>query len=98
MLFRSFHINCVDPGVVDSNMISMDRWYDPIANIFFRPLIKSPRAGACSTLKALTLKSSGNIVKSKSVKPIPYDMHDVDHGHLVEKTREYLISEGINIL
>ena len=79
-------------------MISMDRWYDSIANVIFRPLIKTPRAGACSALKALTLKTSGNIVKSRSIKPIPYDMHDVAHGHLIEKTREYLIGEGINIL
>ena len=28
-----------DPGIVDTNMITMHRWFDPIADLLFRPLI-----------------------------------------------------------
>lgn len=45
-------VNCADPGIVDTNMISMHRWYDPIADICFRPFIRSPRHGAEPTLRA----------------------------------------------
>lgn len=27
-------VNCCDPGVVNSGMITMHRWYDPLADIF----------------------------------------------------------------
>ena len=39
-------VNLTDPGVVDSNMISMHRWFDPLADILFRPFCKSPEKGA----------------------------------------------------
>lgn len=42
---RSIVVNAVDPGVVNTGMITMHRWYDPLADIFFRPFIKSPERG-----------------------------------------------------
>lgn len=45
-------VNCADPGVVDSNMITMSRWYDSLADILFRPFIRSPRKGAVPALRA----------------------------------------------
>lgn len=47
------HVNVSDPGVVDTNIISMGRWFDPLANIFFRPFIKRPEEGAVSAINAL---------------------------------------------
>lgn len=47
------HINVSDPGIVNSNMISMGRWFDPLADIFFRPFISSPEKGVRPALKAL---------------------------------------------
>lgn len=46
-------VTCADPGVVDTGMITMQRWYDPLANILFRPFIRSPRRGAVPALRAL---------------------------------------------
>lgn len=45
-------INCADPGVVDSGMIHMDRWYDPLADRFFRPFIRTAAKGAEPSLRA----------------------------------------------
>ena len=39
-------VYAVDPGVVDTGMITMQRWFDPLADKLFRPFIKSPREGA----------------------------------------------------
>lgn len=54
-------VNCADPGVVDSGMITMHRWYDPLADVFFRPLIRKPRQGAEPALRAYFAKGSGRI-------------------------------------
>ena len=37
---NSISVYAVDPGVVDTDMITMQRWFDPLADLFFRPLIK----------------------------------------------------------
>ena len=33
-------VNLADPGIVNSNMISLGRWFDPLADVLFRPFIK----------------------------------------------------------
>lgn len=47
-------VNVSDPGIVNSNMISMGRWFDPIADVFFRPFISTPAQGARSAINALS--------------------------------------------
>ena len=42
-----------DPGIVNTSIISMHRWYDPIADIMFRPFIKSPESGAVPLINAI---------------------------------------------
>ena len=51
-------VNLTDPGVVDSNMISMHRWFDPLADILFRPFCKSPEKGAIPAVNALLYKTT----------------------------------------
>ena len=53
-------VNLTDPGVVDSNMISMHRWFDPLADVLFRPFCKSPEKGAIPAVNALLYKSADN--------------------------------------
>lgn len=67
------HINCADPGVVDSNMITMHRWYDPLADIFFRPFIRKPAQGAEPALRALYSARTARILtrrKERKLKKI----------------------------
>lgn len=59
-------VNCADPGVVDSSMIKMDRWFDPLADIFFRPFIRTPRNGAVPAMRALLSTESGRIFTLRS--------------------------------
>lgn len=49
-----FHVNMADPGVVNSKMLHMSRWYDGLADLLFRPFCKSPEKGALPAVNALT--------------------------------------------
>lgn len=71
---RGITVNAADPGIVSTNIISMDMWFDPLADIFFRPFIRKPRKGA-STAIDLLLKDdfsacSGNLCASNKIKKI----------------------------
>lgn len=96
--YPDFYFNCADPGIVNSGMITMHRWYDPLSNLIFRPMIRTPKSGAEPTLKALLLKSSGNIVSNRSITAIKYDQYNIAYGHLIEKTKEVLQSLGIELM
>lgn len=54
-------VNCADPGVVDTGMISMGRWFDPLADMLFRPFIRSAKKGAEPALRAFTAPAAGLI-------------------------------------
>lgn len=58
---RRLRINCADPGIVSTPMISMHRWFDPMADLLFRPFIRSPRQGAIPALRAWSSPASGSI-------------------------------------
>lgn len=47
------HVNLADPGIVASDMIDLGHWYDPLADILFKPWCKSPQAGVRPALRAL---------------------------------------------
>lgn len=57
---KNGRVNLTDPGVVDSNMISMHRWFDPLADVLFRPFCKSPEKGALPAVNALLFRSTDN--------------------------------------
>lgn len=67
----SLFVNVADPGIVDSNMISMDKWYDPLADIFFRPFIKTPEQGVRPALSALHTEKQLCYFVGKKENPIP---------------------------
>lgn len=49
---RGIKVNLADPGVVNSGMITMQRWFDPVANLLFRPFIRRPSQGAIPAVRA----------------------------------------------
>lgn len=53
-------ICAADPGIVDTGIITMHRWYDPLANLFFRPFIKQAAKGALPLIRAV--KYTGPLV------------------------------------
>ena len=65
-------VNCCDPGVVDSGMISMHRWFDPIADVLFRPFIRTPQKGAIPAVRALLAPDSGKIYTLRKCLPLSH--------------------------
>ena len=50
---RHISVNMADPGIVDTPIIHMDRWYDRLCDRIFRPLCKTPAQGAAAAVNAL---------------------------------------------
>lgn len=71
---RGIWVNASDPGIVDTDMITMHSWVDPLANRFFRPFISSPQEGAAGALFAATKPEAygitGEIFKKQRHTPI----------------------------
>lgn len=68
---RNIHVNVADPGIVDSNMISMGKWFDPLADLLFRPFCKSPEKGAAPAVRALCTEESGKYFVGNKIKAAP---------------------------
>ena len=49
-------VNMADPGIVDTEMIRLGRWFDPLTDIFFRPFCNSPARGARPAVNAPLLR------------------------------------------
>ena len=56
-------VNMSDPGIVASDMIDLGRWFDPLADILFKPLCKRPEQGAAPALAALESPQTMKIFK-----------------------------------
>ena len=91
---KNGRVNLTDPGVVDSNMISMHRWFDPLADVLFRPFCKSPEKGAIPAVNALLYKTTRQednettrLFSGNKSKVIPQKYYD-------ETIREWLWEES----
>ena len=50
---KGITVNAADPGIVSTNIIRMQKWFDPITDIVFRPIIRTPRQGADTAIHLL---------------------------------------------
>lgn len=90
-----FYVNASDPGIVNSNMISLDRWFDPLADAIFRPFCKSPAKGALPAVNALTSECTGCFFVGGRCKETPRKiMLNPQKDWLWEKTEEVLRQKG----
>ncbi len=46
-------VNAADPGIVSTNIIRMDMWFDFLTDLFFRPCIRKPAQGAATAVSLL---------------------------------------------
>ncbi len=49
----ALRINVADPGIVNTEMIRLHRWFDPLTDVIFRPFCNSPEKGAAPAVRAL---------------------------------------------
>lgn len=50
---RGITVNAVDPGIVSTNIIRMQMWFDFLTDLIFRPIIRTPRQGADTAIHLL---------------------------------------------
>lgn len=67
----SLRVNLADPGIVASNMIDLGHWYDPLADVLFKPLCKSPKTGVRPALRALSATEGNRYYVGKASREIP---------------------------
>lgn len=64
-------VNMADPGIVDTDMIRLDRWFDPLTDIFFRPFCNSPARGARPAVNALCSDACMQIFSGAGHRDVP---------------------------
>ena len=91
---RGITVNAADPGIVSTDIITMQMWFDPLTDIFFRPFIRTPRQGADTAIRLLLDKeweqTSGRLFasgrpKTLSAKFTPHAQQN-ELWELTEKT------------
>ncbi len=64
-------VNAADPGIVDTDIIRLDRWFDPLTDLTFRPFCKSPEQGAAPAVSALLSTERGKLFSGHGFKDFP---------------------------
>lgn len=92
-----FHVNMADPGVVNTNMIHMNRWFDPLADVIFRPFCKSPEKGAIPAVNALMTAKNLRYFKGRGCCKVPNKyMLNSNVDWLWENTERVLKEKGFS--
>ena len=87
-----------DPGVVDSRMLHLDRWFDPLTDVLFRPLCKSPEGGAAPAVNAVTGDGTLQIFRGRRHTGIPHRWRrSEDAAWLWDETERILRTKGIDL-
>ena len=86
-------VNAADPGIVSTNIIRMDMWFDPLTDLFFRPFIRTPRQGAATAISLLLDEDAGKRTGTLNVSCHPKQLsekffHHVQMKELWDKTEE----------
>lgn len=50
---KGIAVNAADPGVVNTEIIRMQMFFDPLTDLIFRPCIRTPRQGADTAIRLL---------------------------------------------
>ena len=89
--YPSLYVNLADPGVVASNMIDLGHWYDPLADILFKPFCKKPANGVRPALRALASKEKNRYFVGKGSRAMPQRYIDPSLDRRLWEATERLI-------
>lgn len=68
---RGITANAVDPGIVDTGIIRLQMFFDPITDLVFRPVIRTPQQGADTAVHLLlddgVEGQTGNFYRSRHI-------------------------------
>lgn len=70
---KNIVVNAIDPGVINTNMITMHAWFDVFADKLFRPFIRSPQQVAEKIFETCThvKKENGLLLKNNNIVSLP---------------------------
>jgi NAD(P)-dependent dehydrogenase (short-subunit alcohol dehydrogenase family) len=63
MRTRRIKVNCTDPGIVDTDMLTMHHWFDRLTDRLVRPFVNNPETGVQPAIRALESSDTGFIFK-----------------------------------
>lgn len=91
-------VNMTDPGVVNSRILHLDRWFDPLADALFRPFCKSPEGGATPAVNAVTSSCNLQLFRSHRHIGLPCRWQQPDlAAWLWDETERILKTKGIDL-
>ena len=95
-------VNAADPGIVSTNIINMDMWFDPLTDLLFRPFIRTPRQGADMAIRLLLEpkynNQTGNMyVSNKQRKLKPQYLNHPQKEQLWIETEKKIKDKGFTI-
>lgn len=90
---RGIVVNAADPGIVSTNIITMNMWFDPLTDILFRPFIRTPKQGAATAIHLLLDEDAGKRTGTLNVSCRPQKlsakyMHHVQMQELWDRTEK----------
>lgn len=91
MGYPGISVAVADPGIVDTKMIALGKWFDPLTDLLFRPLCNTPMKGVTPALHALESDDRMRYYVGKGSREIPrkYISHP-RRKWLMEKLTELL--------
>ena len=84
-------VNLADPGIVASDMIDLGHWYDPLADVLFKPFCKRPGKGVAPALRALGASDGPRYYVGKKNREIPRFYRDAAADARLWEATEALI-------
>ncbi|MCQ2190311.1 MAG: SDR family NAD(P)-dependent oxidoreductase [Paludibacteraceae bacterium] len=86
-------VYAVDPGLVDTMMITKGRWFEGIAEIFLRPFVRTPEKGAETALYLLSNRpeTTGMAYRDCKIMQLPSEIYTREEWcELWNNTQKYL--------
>ena len=89
-------VNMTDPGVVNSKMLRMDRWFDSLTDAIFRPFCKSAEGGATPAVNAVTTDCTMQLFRGEKHQDVPRKWQNEElAAWLWDETENQLKLKGI---
>ena len=88
-------VNLADPGIVNSSMIDLGHWFDPLADFLFRPFCKSPERGVQPALSALSSTERDKYFVGKRCRNIPAKYDDPQMDLRLWQATEDILAEKL---
>lgn len=90
---KGITVNAADPWIVDTEIIRMQMFFDPLTDLIFRPLIYTPRQGADTAIRLLLDEDKAGQTgafwrKGKPVKTNKYSRNEARQHQLWDETEK----------